>query len=852
MNNLPPNLRRRTLFLFIGGLLLFLVATDVTLIRHQYDSAVRHRVQYVTQMLEMVGQFAVESLLKRDYQNLEQYLQRWAQAQDNIIKLDAVAPNGFKLATFHRNEVDESLQSVSMTWTVIHEGRTLMEISIVESLAQIREEIVEFVWRLVGSSLVVVGLLGWAIWWVFRRFTIVPMEQDREQLQDDKAEVEESLRRVRFSVDHTSDLLLWLDEEGMLFDFNQQTMEILARSEDELRGAPLWQVDTTITADKWGDIWAGASGKGSNYEGKLLSSGGEEIPVDIIAIRQQFNGGEHLFLVMRDARSRKEAESRLRDQLYFTNTLIDTIPSPIFYKDMDGQYLGCNQAFEEMLGLSREKLIGKTVYDISPNDLAESYHKSDMDLIRNGRAQIYESEVVGHDRICRNVIFHKAVFKDSDGKRAGLVGVFVDITELKEYEAELLLSRDKAEVANRAKSEFLAVMSHEIRTPLNAILGVTEILQGTDIDSDQSNFLGVLKRAGNNLLTLIEDILDITQIESGLMTFKNSPINIKELTCDALEVHAQSAGNKGLCLSHHIDPATPEQFYSDPKRIRQILLNLLGNAVKFTEQGDVELQISNHNSQGILFSIRDTGIGISEENRTLIFEPFSQADSSLTRQYGGVGLGLSICKRLVDAMGGRIWVEGGLGKGSIFHFYLTSAANNQHLDQSFLADKIQGESVRTTEGKSSILLAEDDTDNAMVIEAYLNSTLHQVDIVTNGNQAVEKIQSGKQYDLVLMDIQMPVMDGLEATRQIRVWENDHGYSRAPIIALTAHAMTGDKEKSLAAGCDGHITKPITKKKLLEVIDQHTSSVTGQNPPISKRLQYDSLHHKDQKKAHNLK
>jgi CheY-like chemotaxis protein len=332
------------------------------------------------------------------------------------------------------------------------------------------------------------------------------------------------------------------------------------------------------------------------------------------------------------------------------------------------------------------------------------------------------------------------------------------------------------------------------------------------------------------LLSLIEDILNLAQIESGRMVLEQKPIDLHYLIKEAIDIHTMNAENKGLECIYTIHSGIPDQFSGDPNRLRQVLLNLLGNAVKFTEQGKVELRVSSSEPHTILFSVQDSGIGISEKEQQLIFEPFSKVDASSTRQHGGVGLGLAICKRLVSAMGGQIWVESEIGKGSTFHFSIPAISDIQSSNQSSDSPRVTTGNILNGEKQQSmrtcsILLVEDIEENAMVITAFLKNTAHNVEILENGDQAVNKIKLGIKYDLILMDLHMPGIDGLEATRQIRVWEEKQGISRTPILALTAHAMTGDEEKSLAAGCDGHVTKPVTKKKLLDVIAQFAKSST---------------------------
>lgn len=406
------------------------------------------------------------------------------------------------------------------------------------------------------------------------------------------------------------------------------------------------------------------------------------------------------------------------------------------------------------------------------------------------------------------------------------IAVVEDITNTKNMEIHLRQTKESAEIANHAKSEFLAIMSHEIRTPLNAILGMAAIIQNTPLNGQQTGYMEILVQAGKNLLSLITDILDLAQIESGRLVLQKKPIHLAKLLQEAIDVQTHNAVQKGLDLGLQLGPRTPDRFIGDEKRLRQVLLNLIGNAIKFTDQGAVKLQVLCPTPQTLVFSIEDSGIGIPQEKQALIFKPFSQADSSDTRQHGGVGLGLTICKRLVDAMKGQIWVESIVGKGSIFHVsipLLDDAPLEHPLEHPLVLPAIESDNHLPKVNKSrSILLAEDMEANAVLIDVYLSDTPHRLVMVTDGRQAVQRIQAKEKYDLILMDIQMPFMDGIEATLKIRAWEKDQNIAPTPILALTARAMTGDKEKSLAAGCDDHITKPLTMEKLLDIIDKFTS------------------------------
>ncbi|MBF0194733.1 MAG: PAS domain S-box protein [Magnetococcales bacterium] len=482
--------------------------------------------------------------------------------------------------------------------------------------------------------------------------------------------------------------------------------------------------------------------------------------------------------------------------------ILDESGQPVDYR-----FLEVNKKFEEMTGLKASHVVGKTVLEVMP-DLEKEWIHIYGKVALTGSTYSFENYSGDLDKHFEVVAY--------SNKKMQFVTVFQDVTKRKNAETLLIDAKEAAESANKAKSEFLAVMSHEIRTPLNAILGMTEVAKERNQDPDLFNCIEIIERSGNNLLSIISDILDLSHIEAGQLSLDNKLVNLKDLTQESIDIHTLNAKNKWLDLTSHISTDAPTHFTGDQKRLRQVLLNLLGNAVKFTDQGTIELRVSCPTLQKLQFSVSDSGIGIPEEKKKLIFEPFSQADASNTRQHGGVGLGLSICKRLVDAMSGEIWMESEAGKGSTFHFSVPLTDENQNTAQPSTSTSLNEKETSQTR---LILLAEDNIDNSMVIEAYLAKSPHQLEIVENGAQAVEKIKSGRKYDIILMDIQMPVTDGLEATEQIRAWEREQGESKIPIFALTAHAMNGDEEKSIAAGCDSHITKPITKKKLLEIIDK---------------------------------
>ena len=425
-----------------------------------------------------------------------------------------------------------------------------------------------------------------------------------------------------------------------------------------------------------------------------------------------------------------------------------------------------------------------------------------------------------------------SVLKDQDGQRMGFVGVSIDLTERKKVEHDLLLAKERAESATRAKSEFLANMSHEIRTPMNAVIGLTGLLLNTNIDPEQRDYIETIRTSGDSLLAVISDILDFSKIEGGMLDIDREPFDLSNCLEASLNLVLQAAARKGLHLSFEIEKEVPRQLLGDPIRLKQILVNLLGNAVKFTEKGEISVAVSSKPSSRlkngeheIMFAVRDTGIGISKDRMSRLFQSFSQVDASTTRKYGGTGLGLVISKNLAELMGGRIWAESEPAKGSTFYFTILAKASSVSLPAKG-TDMAQMES--SGEGYKldrplKILLAEDNIINQKVAMRMLERLGYHADIAANGEEVLQALKD-RPYDIVLMDVQMPEMDGLEATRRIRSTPGRQPY----IIAMTAHAMKGDREVCLEAGMNDYVSKPVRIEELQAAIE-HSLPIDPRSP-----------------------
>lgn len=647
-----------------------------------------------------------------------------------------------------------------------------------------------------------------------------------------------------------TDIIVVGEPDGQILYANKALERKLGFSSKELSAMHLLDLHPTDKRAEAAEIFAAMfRGERESCPLPLARKDGGLVPVETRVWFGRWNGTDCIFGIIKDLSAEQEAQQRF-ERLFRNNPALmalSTFP--------DHHIIDVNNAFLKVLEYSREEVIDKTVLEIGLFPHPEQRAEAASRLQADRRIADLELQVRRKDGAILHGLFSSEMIS-SQGRQYYLT-VMIDISDRKRAEEDLqqmnvalaeqtFLATEmaaQAQMANAAKTDFLANMSHDIRTPMNAIIGMADLLWDSPLTAEQRRYVEIFRSAGENLLTLINDILDLSKIEAGQITLQSIPFSLRDLLSSIADIMTFKATEKKLDFFFTMAPDVDSEFVGDPDRLRQILMNLAGNALKFTESGSIHIFVekveenrisdpvpsSDADAVRLLFSVKDTGIGIPEEKLETIFDKFIQVDSSLSRNFGGTGLGLAICRQLVMLMEGKIWVESVEWSGSTVYF----TVNLKKSRLAALADAGQDKpqiltdtAIDAWERPLRILLVEDNEDNRFLISSYLKKLPHIVDFACNGLEAVEKIQEGGVYDVIFMDVQMPVMDGYTATNCIRDWEAQHHITPAVIIALTAHALQEDEQKSIDAGCDGHLIKPIKKQVFLAALQQYA----GKTPP----------------------
>jgi len=548
-----------------------------------------------------------------------------------------------------------------------------------------------------------------------------------------------------------------------------------------------------------------AAGQVGSFRGVCLSHTGKRLWLDTVVSPVRDGAGQVIMLlaVSRDVSGAMESEA-------FLETLVRLLPNPILAKSArDGRYVLINEAAERAFGLSSAETLGKDAYQLFPQNEARGFAAEDAEVIASRATRVSEEEPITTRDGVRYFTTKKFATYDGD-QPLHLVTLGEDVTERREAGVALRSALAEAEQANRAKSEFLANMSHEIRTPLNGIVAGADMLARADLDPRARDLVQIIASSGATLERLLSDILDVARIEAGRIEIDATTFQLGELVRTTAALARLQADEKGVKVKVEVAAEVDRAFHGDPYRIRQVLLNLLSNAVKFTERGTVSVWAEAREG-GVRVTVRDTGIGFKPEMKEQLFGRFQQVDGSITRRFGGTGLGMTISRELTELMGGTLDAEGREGEGASFWFDLPLVPSET------VEEAEASNAVAAPDRPLRVLLADDHPTNRKVIELMLEE-LAEVVSVENGAEALMTLGTGV-FDIVLMDMQMPVMDGLEATRRIRETQAAAGVAPTPLIMLTANALPEHVAASRAAGADRHLEKPVTLAGLIDAMNQ---------------------------------
>jgi PAS domain S-box-containing protein len=625
--------------------------------------------------------------------------------------------------------------------------------------------------------------------------------------------------RYRRLFESAKDGLLILDAEtGAIIDVNPFLVELLGYTKEDFKEKDIWEIgffkDIAANKEKFHELQQQEYVRYDNLP--IETADGSKINVEFISNVYLVNNKKVVQCNIRDITKSKKAEHDLIVSETRLRTLVQTIPDLIWVKDQEGVYLTCNPMFGRFFGAPEAEIVGKTDYDFVDRELADFFRENDRIAIIAGKPTCNEEWVTfaddGH-RVCLDTI--KAPMFDDNHNLMGVLGIGRDITERKDAEKALLKAKERAEESDRLKSAFLANMSHEIRTPMNGILGFAGLLKEPHLTGEeQHKYISIIEKSGDRMLNIINDIISISRIESGQIEVSLSNTNVNEQIKEIFNFFKPEAELKNLHLFYsELANSHTANIRTDKDKFFAILTNLVKNAIKFTRTGSIEI---GYEKKGdfLEFFVKDTGSGVSEEQKDLIFDRFRQGSESLNRNYEGAGLGLSISKAFVEVMGGKIWVESNqqktnsaLNKETGSSFFFTIPWNPVQEVGVAIIDEAEKKS-----GNLKILIVEDDIISELYISTIVKKVAKEILYARSGSEAVETCRNHPDIDLALMDMKIPIMDGYEATRLIRNFNKD-----VMIIAQTAYGLSGDKEKAIEAGCNEYLTKPINRGMLTKII-----------------------------------
>ncbi|MGC4022329.1 MAG: PAS domain S-box protein [Cyclobacteriaceae bacterium] len=649
------------------------------------------------------------------------------------------------------------------------------------------------------------------------------IRSNMDQIHELKEELEKSELMYRGLVTEASDMIYELDQEGKFSYLNPITESVTGYSKAELLGKlysdvlhekdrervmqfyrrqletqePVTYLEFRIRTKEGNVVWVGQNAR-MLFDEKWVY---------------------RVSVVSRDISEIKKVESQLKSERLLLRTIIDNIPVNIYVKDTLSRKILANRTEYEYVGAKQEEeILGKSDMDLYPSESAQVSMEEDARIISGESMLNVETVNTRKDGSRTWFLVSKVPLKDDNDNIVGLVGISIDITESKKAQEALKQAKENAEEATLAKSRFLSMMSHEIRTPLNGMIGLTNILSDSSPREDQIENLKLLKFSSENLLTIINDILDFNKIEAGKMELESIPFSLNEIIDQYQRMLQVRANEKGIELKTDIDPKVPKYVLGDPVRLGQVLNNLIGNAIKFTEHGSVEVKLEELQTENklhrIRFSVKDTGIGIPADKVEFVFAGFTQASSDTTRKFGGTGLGLSITKKLLSLMGSEIKVNSVLSSGSTFSFELLMNESDALLQETQYEQQ--------THKILNILVVDDNQVNQIVSSKFLKKWGHSVSTASSGDEALELLDK-TQFQIILLDLQMPEMDGYQVAKEIRSREEDY-FKNVPIIALSADVLSEVKDKVIASGMNDYLSKPFQAFQLQQIINKYADKV----------------------------
>ncbi len=700
-----------------------------------------------------------------------------------------------------------------------------------------------------------------------RKITETKMRRALKQARELAATAEESKKQLDNLIATSLDPIVISDNTGCITRVNDACMSMLGYSREELVGKHLYELSVSetgmfeTTAGDHYEIEAGflqraramidelfENGKTSRFAGYMIRKDGKLLHTEENNVLLYNEAGEVTAGagIIRDVTEQKKAKLEMVESNEQLEVLLENSLDPILMCDNKGLIVRANKAFQNMLGYPEDEIIGQPAYGFGITDegvyesttgkmvtIGSEYHQKNSDMItrlfENGRLSNWESYFIRKDNKIFPITQNIVLLRNKSGEAMASFGILRNLTEQHKAELELIRSKEAAlqaqavaEMANQSKSNFLANMSHEIRTPMNGVIGFTDMLLDSELDPEQKDYAQTIKRSGESLLTLINAILDFSKVESDTIDFEEIDFDIEVLAYDVCDLISPRtyAAVEILCS---IDDNLPARVKGDPHRFKQVLINLMGNAAKFTHSGEIELRLDlkTESDQAIMLhtTVRDTGIGIPQEKINTVFNVFQQADDSTTRRYGGTGLGLSICKKIANLMGGDVWLESEVGKGSMFHF----TAALQHPDH-----KVLKRAVPVSLADKKVLLIDDNKKNLDLLTHVLQSAGMHVASFTDSSETIKALkataETNKPFDIGILDIMMPEKSGYELAHDIRSLPGVH----IPLLAFSSSIEKGGAAKCQKAGFNGFLPKPINRIKLFKIMERLLGNTDNSN------------------------